>query len=112
MRRFWNSPEHHHNPGAGGRLSEAQTGTRCIVMALSGGTAMKRRLMDLGVFPGQEIAVLQNDGWGPVLVGAEGARVVLGRGMAEKVVVAPGLPGEFHGRLRRRHDGGFRRSAS
>jgi ferrous iron transport protein A len=59
------------------------------VLALPHGRGLAGRLIALGLTPGSEVCVLQNRGRGPVIVEVHGARVALGRGQAEKVVVEP-----------------------
>ncbi len=59
------------------------------VVALPCGRGLAARLIALGLTPGCEVCVLQNRGRGPVIVEVHGARVALGRGQAEKVLVEP-----------------------
>lgn len=44
-------------------------------------------MLTLGLTPGTEVTVLQNYGHGPMIVRVRDARVALGRGEAEKVLV-------------------------
>jgi len=57
------------------------------VVALPHGRGLASRLIALGLTPGSEVCVLQNRGRGPIIVEVHGARVALGRGQAEKVLV-------------------------
>lgn len=57
------------------------------VSALPHGRGLASRLIALGLTPGSLVCVLQNRGRGPVIVEVHGARVALGRGQAEKVLV-------------------------
>lgn len=46
-----------------------------------------RRLWEMGIYPGVELEVVQNEGGGPIFVKVEESRYGLGRGMAEKIMV-------------------------
>lgn len=41
----------------------------------------------MGLVPGVEIEVLRNSLHGPFLIAVKGSRIMLGRGMAQKIVV-------------------------
>jgi ferrous iron transport protein A len=47
------------------------------------------RLATLGFTPGAELTMIQNYGWGPLIVQIRGTRIALGRGEASKVNVTP-----------------------
>ncbi len=64
-------------------LSEGQKGK---ISRLLGGYGLLRRLLDLGLSPGTEIVVIRNQG-GPVIISYRGARVALGRGITNKILV-------------------------
>jgi len=68
-------------------LSALRTGEVGVVAALSGGHSLCSRMLTLGLTPGAEVTVLQNYGRGPMIVRVRDARVALGRGEAEKVLV-------------------------
>lgn len=61
-----------------------------VCVEVHGGHALRQRLAELGILPGTELTLLRPpaDG-GPVLVHVRGTRLALGRGMAQKVFVAP-----------------------
>ena len=67
-------------------LAAMKDGSRGIVAAISGGRGAHRNLEDLGIVVGKEIRVLRNSG-GAVLVAVNGTRLVVGRGLAMKVMV-------------------------
>ena len=50
-------------------------------------TAVRTRLVAMGLRPGTEVRVVHNGGRGPFVVAVEGARIVLGRGIAHRVLV-------------------------
>jgi Fe2+ transport system protein FeoA len=49
---------------------------------------LTRRLIDLGLTPGVELRVIQNQD-GRLILAVRGSRVVLGQGMAHKIMVQP-----------------------
>ncbi len=67
-------------------LAEVPVGARVRVTAVLGGKHLLRRLGDLGVRVGAEMAVINRRGDG-VLVRARGPVVALGGGVARKVLV-------------------------
>jgi len=69
-------------------LTVVQPGRRVRVLSIEAGDGLQGRLAALGLIPGVEIGVVQNSGHGPFLVEIMGGRVMLGRDMANKVMVA------------------------
>ena len=67
-------------------LSMAAPGERLRIDSLAGGERAVRQLNDLGLTMGAELEVISCDG-GPVVVAVGGARLALGRGLADKVRV-------------------------
>jgi Fe2+ transport system protein FeoA len=53
---------------------------------IDAGRRLARRLTELGLTPGVTIQVLHVNG-GPMLVAVRGARLAIGRGMADKILV-------------------------
>jgi len=45
------------------------------------------RLREMGFYEGQQITVVQNRGKGPLVVKLQDSRVVLGRGLAMKILI-------------------------
>ncbi|MFH1134589.1 MAG: transcriptional repressor [Pseudomonadota bacterium] len=82
-------------------LCEAREGERLVVCGFVGGAELERRLMDMGLSPGVEIEVLGSNG-GPLVVACRGSRLALGRGLSEKVLVAPAKFSPGHRACRRR----------
>lgn len=70
-------------------LSNAKTGERLKVVALTGGTRSKMRLLSMGIRVGDEIEVITNIQRGQLVIAADFKRLVLGQGLAQKIVVAP-----------------------
>ena len=74
-------------------LCQAEKGECMIICGHSGGNELQRRLTDMGLRQGAQVEVLSNSS-GPVVVACGGARLALGRGMSEKVMVSPAPPKE------------------
>jgi ferrous iron transport protein A len=68
-------------------LSELAVGEAAIVHAFQGGRAVNNRLASLGFTPGVQITMIQNFGWGPLIVIVRGTRIALGRGEASQIIV-------------------------
>jgi Fe2+ transport system protein FeoA len=68
-------------------LSEIPTGTNVILDSLCEGNELNRRLTSLGFTPGIGIEIVQNYGFGPMIVNVRGTRIALGRGEAAKIFV-------------------------
>ncbi|QJB56946.1 FeoA family protein [Pseudodesulfovibrio sp. zrk46] len=68
-------------------LKTVETGDSVLVLAVDAGTKARTRLESLGIIPGVEVDVLSNTN-GPMLVSIGESRVMVERGIAEKVIVA------------------------
>jgi len=68
-------------------LQAVATGETAFVVAVDGGVKAKTRLDFLGIIPGVEVEVF-NNGNGPLLVSVGEGRVMVERGIAQKVLVA------------------------
>jgi ferrous iron transport protein A len=68
-------------------LTIVQAGRRVRVLAVEAGHGLQGRLAAMGLIPGVEIEVLQNTMKGPFLISVKGSRIMLGRGMAQKIMV-------------------------
>jgi len=67
------------------KLADGQKG---VIITIIGGRSASKRLADLGLTPGTEISVIGRALFsGPVRVEASGSRLVLGRGLASKIIV-------------------------
>ncbi|MBN1881640.1 MAG: ferrous iron transport protein A [Deltaproteobacteria bacterium] len=56
------------------------------IVSITAGHGLTGRLCAMGLVTGVSIEVLQNAQRGPVIVALCGCRIVLGRGMAEKIM--------------------------
>ncbi|MFH2118994.1 MAG: FeoA family protein [Pseudomonadota bacterium] len=68
-------------------LTIVQVGRRVRLVAVDTGRGLQSRLAAMGLVPGVEIEVLRNSLHGPFLIAVKGSRIMLGRGMAQKIVV-------------------------
>ena len=68
-------------------LAIVQAGRRVRLIAVDAGHGLQGRLAATGLVPGVEIEVLRNSMHGPFLVEVKGSRIMLGRGMAHKIIV-------------------------
>jgi Fe2+ transport system protein FeoA len=67
-------------------LTSARCGQPVVLVQISGGHRVAHRLAELGLTPGVELEVLQNQG-GPILLAVRSTRLAIGRGVANKVMV-------------------------
>ncbi len=70
-------------------LDTAKNGERLIVKAFSGGAKSRLRLLTMGLRVGDRIEVINNVQHGQLVIALDFKRLVLGRGLAEKIQVAP-----------------------
>lgn len=69
-------------------LAEMSPGEDAVVYRITGGGMLRERLTAMGIYEGVAVRVLRG-GCGGLLVAAGEARLGLGRGMAQKVLVQP-----------------------
>lgn len=62
-------------------------GCRAKVVALCGGQEFKRRLASMGILPGTELVLVRCGAAGPAIVEVRGSQFILGRGLAQRVLV-------------------------
>ncbi len=69
-------------------LTKIKADQKAIVREILGGHGVSRRLEALGIRPGKEITKISSHFWhGPVTVLVGKAKVAIGHGMAEKIMV-------------------------
>ncbi len=69
------------------RLIEMLEGEEGRVVRIDGCDRVSRRLLALGIVPGSHVKIIRNAMFGPIILDADGARIALGRGVAEKIWV-------------------------
>ena len=72
-------------------LSRVPVGEEATIMALAGGRGLQSRLISMGLKVGSEVRVIRGGAgtWGPILIALGQARLAIGRGMADRIVVCP-----------------------
>ena len=68
-------------------LSDVKAGQKVRFMEAHAGYGMTGRLAAMGLLPGSVFEVKSNNRPGPIIVFVKGSKMVLGRGMAEKILV-------------------------
>ncbi len=69
-------------------LTELEDGQRAVIVSVLGGKLLTKRLADVGIPSGTEIKVIRKTLFsGPVQVEVAGSRLVLGWGLATKIMV-------------------------
>jgi Fur family ferric uptake transcriptional regulator len=68
-------------------LTLAKPGERLVIKEISGGTGAKMRLLTMGLRKDDRIEVITNNSQGQLAIAADLKRFVLGRGLAEKIMV-------------------------
>lgn len=69
-------------------LAAMTPGRRGRITRYLGGRMLRARLLALGLNVGQEVEVLQNHR-GLIILGVNGGRVALGRGVSQKILITP-----------------------
>ena len=67
-------------------LTQVKTGKTAKIVAIEGGRSLKQKLFLRGLFEGKVVRVISNHG--PVTVEVDRNIVAIGRGVAQKIVVA------------------------
>jgi Fe2+ transport system protein FeoA len=80
-----NAPE----PSSGHRLhlADVEAGKTVRLVGVEHGSALRMRLMAMGLTPGVLVRVIQRVNGGPCIVAVRGTRVALGRGMLDRICV-------------------------
>jgi Fur family ferric uptake transcriptional regulator len=67
----------------------AKPGERLVLKEFSGGIGARTRLLSMGLRLGDKIEVITNNRQGQLAIAADYKRYVLGRGLAQKILVEP-----------------------
>lgn len=73
-------------------LTMATVGQQVQIVSIAAGQRATRRLAEMGLIPGCEIEIMQNQGYGPLLLAIRDTRLAIERGIAHKMIVQPSLP--------------------
>lgn len=69
-------------------LSMVRAGERVKLARVEAGRGLKSRLASMGLVTGAEIMVVSNSHPGPFVISVKDSRMMLGRGMANKIMVS------------------------
>lgn len=70
-------------------LPLAAAGQEVVLVNIQGGIQMRHRMAEMGLTPGVRFRVVAASRGGPVVIQVKGSRLMIGRGMLHRVVVAP-----------------------
>ena len=73
-------------------LPMAKAGETILIKDIIGGREAKARLADMGLRPGDRLEVINNNGFGRLIVGHDCTRLAIGRGIAQKILVSLAPP--------------------
>jgi Fe2+ transport system protein FeoA len=68
-------------------LLYSKPGDELVVDEITWSPGVKRRLEDMGFVKGTPVRVIRSDGFGAIIVEIKGSKLLLGRGMAQKINV-------------------------
>lgn len=68
-------------------LSKIRSGRTVKLASVKAGRGLNSRLAAMGLLPNVQITVVNNGHPGPFVVSVKGSRMMLGRGMADKIMV-------------------------
>ncbi len=68
-------------------LSTVKTGQKVRLLSIEAGRGLNTRLASMGLVPNVEITVVSNGHPGPFVISVKNSRMMLGRGMARKILV-------------------------
>jgi Fe2+ transport system protein FeoA len=69
-------------------LAVVEAGRKVHIVGLNAGQGLQGRLAAMGLVPGAQVEVVMNSTKGPFIVSVKGTRIMLGQGMAQKIMVA------------------------
>ena len=72
---------------ANNTLIDLKEEEQAVISSINGGWQASKRLADLGLTPGVEIKVIKKLFSGPIEIEVRGSRLVLGRGIASKILI-------------------------
>lgn len=68
-------------------LSMVYPGQKVVLKEITWGDKVRRRLEDMGLTEGVSFEMLRGDNRGAYIINLRGSRLILGRGMAHKIMV-------------------------
>jgi Fe2+ transport system protein FeoA len=68
-------------------LTMVSEGRKVVLREIIGGMGIRRRLTNMGLHPGTHLKIISNSGRGPFVISVGDTKLMLGRGMAQKIMV-------------------------
>ena len=68
-------------------LSMVRAGQKVKLVSINAGRGLNSRLASMGLLPNVEITVVSNNHPGPFVISVKDSKMMLGRGMAHKIMV-------------------------
>ena len=68
-------------------LSSIDAGKEVTLIDITGGRGIRSKLYGMGLVPGVSLKVLNRNGHGPLIINVKCSRLVIGHGMASKIIV-------------------------
>jgi Fe2+ transport system protein FeoA len=68
-------------------LDSVNKGKKVMLNKIEYGQHLRKKLQDMGLTPGVLFSVISKTNRGPIIIEVRGARLALGRGIAEKIDV-------------------------
>ena len=68
-------------------LSMVDPGKEVTLVDINGGRGVRSKLYSMGLVPGVKLTVLNRNNVGPIMVRVRDSRLVIGFGMAQKIIV-------------------------
>ena len=75
--------------GAAMPLALALPGQELELVSISGGRRFQHRMVEMGLAPGVRFSVVARGSPGPFILQLKGSRLVVGRGMSDRLFVRP-----------------------
>ncbi|MDD5014810.1 MAG: FeoA domain-containing protein [Atribacterota bacterium] len=69
------------------KLSDKKNNEKLVLINIRGGYGVYHKLLDMGLVPGVTFEVCHNHGLGPIAISLKGTKLMLGRELAEKLIV-------------------------
>ena len=68
-------------------LAQIEEKHKVRILKIMGGKSAQLRLAGMGIIPGKEIEMIRNSKQGPIIIGNNSNKIMLGRGLAQKIFV-------------------------
>ncbi|MCK4752325.1 MAG: ferrous iron transport protein A [Planctomycetes bacterium] len=68
-------------------LSAVKAGQTVTLTNIDAGRGLNSRLASMGLLPNVCITVVRNTDFGPIMIKVKGSKMMLGKGMAQKIMV-------------------------